>query len=61
MTIVDNINKPFENDGQWDYWTFQKDVDAGTMSVFRNVSNGEGFNTTRPMGGDVEIFVSVLT
>ena len=36
---------------------FKKDVNAGTMAVFRNgIKWHEGFNKTRPIGGEVDIF-----
>ena len=54
----DNINKAFSAyNGQWDYWTFQKDIDSGAMYVYRNGQLWlEGYNNTRPFEGNVESF-----
>ncbi|MGY8714289.1 MAG: DUF2341 domain-containing protein, partial [Verrucomicrobiia bacterium] len=54
----DNINKEFSGyKGQWDYWTFQKDIDSGAMYAYRNGQIWhEGFNKNRPFDGNVESF-----
>ncbi|MDG0963632.1 MAG: putative Ig domain-containing protein, partial [Opitutales bacterium] len=54
----DNINKDFSAyKGRWDYWVLQKDVDSGSMYVYRNGQLWhDGYNRTRPFGETVESF-----
>ncbi|MDA8775644.1 putative Ig domain-containing protein, partial [Opitutales bacterium] len=55
---LDSISKEFSGyQGQWDYWTFQKDRDSGVMNVYRNgLQWHTGYDKTRPFDGNVENF-----